>query len=278
MFDGGHISYLYHHSPLNIIGLPIIFILTFSLIWGPAGLSIGQLIYGIVFYIYSHFSNNDLFTYIFFYPLITLLIGSFIYKFYYSFNFKNLPSIQLNNIYSLVKIIVTILITEAFYMIISYSVYIDVLGIKFTKFDFFDHYFTIVYVIFSFTLLFTLILSLKDVNIYKPEKSEHKILSKYFKSYSNYIIHYYPIIINLLVILFTIVLIAIGVSNNEILTNKFYNKNTLLICLVIVILVIQKPITNVVVIKKNKSIAEFLILIVTILFTIITSIYIYLLF
>ncbi|MDR2623936.1 MAG: PP2C family protein-serine/threonine phosphatase [Methanobrevibacter sp.] len=264
----------YHHSPLNYIGLAIIFISTFSLIWGPMGimgLSIGQLIYGGVFYIYSHFSYDVFITYMISYPLITLGMGSFIYKLYYGFNFKNSLSIHLSDVNSLFKTVMAILVTNAFYIIITYSFYFGVLGTKTTKFGFFEHYFAIVYVILPFTLLFISILGLMDVNIYKPKKSKYKIFLKYLKPYSNYISDYYPKLINLLLFIFTITLIVMGLSNNEIFTNAFYNKNTLLIVLGIVILVILKPITNDVIVRKDRYIAGFTIFIVTIMFTIITS-------
>jgi len=272
------VNFYYPHSPLNYIGLPIIFVTTFSLILGPIGIlgsSIGQLIYGIVFYIYSHFLNNILTTYALFYPLTVLVIGFFCYKLYHALNFKNRLVVYLNNGYNLISLMVTILITNAFYIIITYSVRINILGNEIIKFGFIEHYFSTIYVVLPVTILFISILNLLNVDVYIPKKSKYKISSKYLKPCFKYA-NYYPKLINSLLLLLTMTLIVMAVCNNEIFTTNFYNTNTLLIVLFIIILVFLKPSTKNSIEKNGKSFFEFISLIIIIQFVIITLlIYIY---
>ncbi|MDR2545404.1 MAG: hypothetical protein LBD03_07710 [Methanobrevibacter sp.] len=263
------VNFYYPHSPLNYISLPIIFVTTFSLILGPIGIvgsSIGQLIYGI--YTYSHFSNNTLTTYVLFYPLTVLVIGFFVYKLYHALNFKNRLVVYLNNGYNLISLMVTILITNVFYIIIVYSVKINILGDETIKFGFIEHYFSTIYVVLPVTILFISILNLLNVDVILPKKSKYKISSKYLKPCFKYA-NYYPKLINSLLLLLTMTLIVMAVCNNETFTTNFYNTNTLLIVLFIIFLVFLKPSTKNSIEKNGRSFFEFISLIIIIQFVVI---------
>ncbi|MDR1818807.1 MAG: SpoIIE family protein phosphatase [Methanobrevibacter sp.] len=263
-------NFYYPHTSLNYINLPVIFITTFSLILGPIGIvssSIGQLIYGIAFYIHSHFSNDIFNTYVLFYPLIVLVIGFFCYKLYHTLNFKNSRLIvYLNNTYNLLSLVVTILITNGCYLIIAYSVHINILMNKSAKFGFIEHYFSIIYVVLPVTILFISILSLLNIEGYIPKNS--KITSKYLKPYTS-IVNYYPKLINSFLLLLTIILIVMDVVyNNEIFTNNFYGTNTLLIVLFMIILIFLKPGTKNSIEKNSRSFFEVIYLIIILQFVV----------
>ncbi|MDR2623832.1 MAG: PP2C family protein-serine/threonine phosphatase [Methanobrevibacter sp.] len=265
----------------------IIFISFFPLIWGPwgiAGLFIGDLI-GRIPCVFVKKTLTVPETVVF--SLTVLLISIFIYKLYYSFDFnKKISTLHLYEADNLIKIILIICITNALYVFLHIyfvMIYSEISFQRSIMDEFINSYVFITNVSLIFSLLFVSIAGLRNFNIYKPKTTKFRV-SKYFKPFYNrlkpYLKPYFGFIkyskfINLMIIVYTIALFITGTtfllkgtSDPAISTSILFNLGF------IIFLVVFKPITKNVVIKKNRSFNELVmfILIFISVFSILASI------
>ncbi|MDR3290896.1 MAG: hypothetical protein LBT10_01975, partial [Methanobrevibacter sp.] len=250
----------------------IILISFFPLIWGPigiAGLCIGDLIARLIaVQIHNAFTIPEAL----FFSLIVLIISIFIYKLYYSFDFnKKISTMHLYESYNLIKFIIIICLTNAFYVFIhiyfaiAYSetlFHIQLID------EFINSFLFITNTSLILSILFISIAGLANFNIYKPKKTRHKLFSKYLKPFSDYLKSYsdylksYSKFINVMLPVYTVALFIIIIR--FFFTGIHDENNSALIIIdlfFIIFLVILKPITKDIVVKKNKSFNELVIFI-----------------
>ncbi|GAA5818788.1 MAG: conserved hypothetical protein [Methanobrevibacter sp. CfCl-M3] len=236
----------------------LILVIFFSLLWGPIG-TIGTSVGELISNLYNSQINGNLYLFMAWH-LTVFFIGYFSYKIYYAFNFKNKHEIlQLNDFKSLIKFVIVTCITSIFSSYIYFYIKgvmfnVNGLGIKQAWIDqaWNDSIFFIMLNHIFFILLIS-ILNLTNQKLYEPKKSKHFL--KHVK------------IFNIFIFLSSLILI-INITTIDHLT---INRASLIFLNLIFImsLVILKPITKDIEVKKNNvSFNEFIIFIVIILYTI----------
>ncbi|MDR3223785.1 MAG: hypothetical protein LBT66_08680 [Methanobrevibacter sp.] len=250
----------------------IILISLFPLIYGPwgiVGLSIGDLIARILFTQTQHIYTIPE---ALFFSFIVLIISSFIYKLYYSFDSnKQISTMHLYESYNLIKFIIIILVSNAVYVFIHVYIAIAYSGSLLPREfigEFINNFIFMTNTSLIFSILFILIAGLANVNIYKPKKTRHELLSKYLKPFSAYLKSYsgylksYSKFINILLFIYTVALFIMIVM---FFSTGIHDENNGILIIIdlffIIFLVILKPITKEIIVKKNKAFNEFLIFI-----------------
>jgi sigma-B regulation protein RsbU (phosphoserine phosphatase) len=238
----------------------------FALVWGPigiAGITVG-------FFIMSLFQiQNGLIEFDFMRSYIILLVllslftyflFYFSYKLYYSFNFENkLISSRLNNMNNLIKFILVLIIVSAvdsyfnfFTLHASYS-YFNFFYLHITSnivvhdlYLIYEDFFFLVILNLCFSLLIISIFNSFNLRFYKPKKSKRFL--RHSKTF------------NILITLTSIILIVQIVNDFLSQSLNLMDQTIFFNLFFIMLLVVLKPITKDVEVKKvNKSFNEFII-------------------
>ncbi|MDR2544123.1 MAG: PP2C family protein-serine/threonine phosphatase [Methanobrevibacter sp.] len=257
----------------NKIDPSIIFISFFPLIWGLwgiLGLFAGDLIGRVLSIYFSHGKTFSIPETIVF-SLCVLMISYFIYKLYYSFDIdKKVSTIHFYEPYNLIKFIIILCITNALYVFIHIYFTIAFSGMSFQDSlieEFSNNFIFVTNLSLIFSLFFVSIAGLTNVKIYTPKKTKNRLLQKYLEPFSEYLKPYsrylvqYSRFINIMILIYTIVLIyqvKLCFDGNH----SVHDTTMILFALLFInILVVIKPITKDVVVKKNRSFSEFVIFI-----------------
>jgi serine phosphatase RsbU (regulator of sigma subunit) len=266
-------NYVYFNDELKYKIYPsIILISFFPLIWGPwgiAGLSLGSLASS---FLSSYFQETLSIPEIIVFSTIVLIMNIFIYKLYYSFEFNNkTASLHFHGAENLVKLIVVICLANMFYVfthVYFEAVFSGTILRESILNDFINDYFFITNISLIFNILLISILGFIHIKLYKPKKTDSRMILKYLKiSSQNQILKYFkahseyltafPKIINLMLIVYAISLVI--QSLNFLLTDQHNSTLIFFNIVFIVFLVILKPIKADFAIKENRSFNEFVI-------------------